>query len=135
MSFQHLFCHAGIPQEISSQFSISDLNELSLSFFNKQLSNSQEEKFFKIISGDNGILTNREFGNTEIDCNRLKQTLQNLNAEYMVVGHTVQRKINTLCENRLWRVDVGISRAFGENRKHRNGFLLIYDYGKKFKIF
>ena len=130
-----VFCHAGIPPEISLLYTIHELNKLSVRYFNNLLKPDEERNFFEIISGDNGILTNREFGIDPVNCNRLNITLNNLKAKHMVVGHTVQTMINSVCNTKLWRVDVGISRAFGDNFKKRVGFLVIYDYGKKIKVF
>ena len=130
-----VFCHAGIPPEISLLYTIPELNKLSVRYFNNLLKPDEERNFFEIISGDNGILTNREFGIDPVNCNRLNITLNNLKSKHMVVGHTVQTMINSVCNTKLWRVDVGISRAFGDNFKKRVGFLVIYDYGKKIKVF
>ena len=98
------------------------------------MTESIKNKFIKIISGVNGILTTREVGNNNVDCKRLNKTLEIYEANHMVVGHTVQPYINSLCNNKLWRVDVGLSKAFGENNKKRISFLLIFDYGNKTKI-
>jgi len=95
----------------------------------------EDNVFFDIISGENGILTTREFGVNNVNCKRLLTTLGNLKANYMVVGHTVQSKVNDLCNKKLWRVDVGLSRAFGNNIRKNLGFLVIYESGKKMKIF
>lgn len=130
-----VFCHAGIPPEISLLYTIPELNILSLRFFNNLLKPNEEKNFFEIISGDNGILTTREFGIDPVNCRRLNISLQQLKAKYMVVGHTVQTMINSVCNTKLWRVDVGLSRAFGENYKKRVGFLVIHDFGKKIKVF
>ena len=130
-----LFCHAGIPPEIAVQYKIPILNKLSLKYFNKKMTVKEEDKFFDIISGEYGILTNREFGNERVTCGRLTVTLNTYGAKTMVVGHTVQTMINAICKNKLWRVDVGISRAFGDDYKKRTQFLLIYDTGRKIKIF
>ena len=47
----------------------------------------------------------------------------------MVVGHTVQSQgINSKCDNRIWKVDTGMSDAFGENGKIQ--VLEILDNGK-----
>ena len=35
------------------------------------------------------------------------------NAKYMIMGHSVHKKINSLCDNKVFRVDIAISRAFG----------------------
>ena len=99
------------------------------------MSIQEENVFFDIISGENGILTTREFGTDNVNCKRLLMTLGNLTANHMVVGHTVQEKVNDICNKKLWRIDVGLSRAFGNQNKKKLGFLIIYDFGKKMKIF
>lgn len=130
-----VFCHAGIIPEISLQYSIPKINSQFMKFLNNKMNTKEENLFLDIISGDEGILTTREFGNDVINCNRLMLTLKYMKADHMVVGHTVQDKINSVCNAKLWRVDVGISRAFGEDFKKRVGFLLIYKSGKKVKIY
>jgi len=130
-----IFCHAGIVPEISKKYTIPKLNAILQKFLSNQMNIQEDSIFFNIISGDNGILTTREFGTDNINCKRLSATLENLNANYMVVGHTVQNKVNQVCNKKLWRVDVGLSRAFGNNNRKNLGFLVIYDFGKKMKIF
>lgn len=130
-----IFCHAGIPPEISKKYQIPKLNSLLCKFLSNEMSIYEENVFFDIISGDNGILTTREFGTNDVNCKRLTSTLVNLNANHMVIGHTVQEKVNEICNKKLWRVDVGLSRAFGNNNRKQLGFLIIYDHGKKMNIF
>jgi hypothetical protein len=130
-----IFCHAGIVPEISKKYSISKLNAMLCKFLSNQMNIHEDNVFFDIISGENGILTTREFGTNSINCKRLISTLENLNANHMVVGHTVQEKVNDICNRKLWRVDVGLSRAFGNSHRRNLGFLVIYDFGKKMKIF
>ncbi len=130
-----VFCHAGILPEISKNLKIDDMNLLLLKYLNKKMDKNEEDIFYEILSGDLGILTNREFGNSTVDNEMLNKTLNNLKAKHMVVGHTVQRKINELGNGKLWRVDTGISKAFGENNRKRIAFLLIFDKGKKTKVF
>ena len=130
-----IFCHAGIPPEISKKYPIPKLNSLLQKFLSHNMSIQEENVFFDIISGENGILTTREFGTDNVNCKRLLMTLGNLTANHMVVGHTVQEKVNDICNKKLWRIDVGLSRAFGNQNKKKLGFLIIYDFGKKMKIF
>lgn len=129
-----IFCHAGIAPEISRKYSIHDLNTMLHLYLDNNMNDAIKNKFVEIISGTHGILTTREFGVDEVDCARLNKTLNNYRANHMVVGHTVQKHINSLCNHKLWRVDVGLSRAFGENNKKRISSLLIHDHGKKTKI-
>jgi len=130
-----IFSHAGIPPEISKKYPIVKLNSMLRKFFLQEMSLYEENVFFDIISGDNGILTTREFGTNNVNCKRLSATLGNLHANHMVIGHTVQDKVNDICNKKLWRVDVGLSRAFGNHGRKKLGFLVIYDFGKKMKIY
>ena len=48
------------------------------------------------------------------DCDALARVLSELGAKRMVVGHTVQPSgISSACDKRVWRIDAGLSRAFG----------------------
>lgn len=50
---------------------------------------------------------------TPADCDALKQTLQKIGGKRMIVGHSVQAHINPDCQEGVWRIDVGMSRAYG----------------------
>ena len=59
----------------------------------------------------------------------------------MILGHSPQymwnRGINSSFNNRLWRVDVGMSRGFGdlnENRKYRKVQVLEITNDNQFRI-
>ena len=48
------------------------------------------------------------------DCRLLDDVLDELGARRMVVGHTVSREgISPACEERVWRIDVGMARHYG----------------------
>jgi hypothetical protein len=49
----------------------------------------------------------------EADCKLLDETLRLLGVKRMVVGHTVQRRINPACGGKVWRIDVGMSAHYG----------------------
>jgi hypothetical protein len=50
----------------------------------------------------------------EPDCSDLATVLTDLGAKVMVVGHTVQgHGVNSACDGKVWRIDVGLSRYFG----------------------
>jgi len=47
-------------------------------------------------------------------CAELGRVLNALSAQRMVVGHTVQQQgINSACDGKVWRIDVGLSRFYG----------------------
>ena len=62
-----------------------------------------------------GVIWNRNFGSTKPNCDSFNTVSKLLNVGHMIVGHTVQDNINSKCDNKLWRVDVGISEAFNSN--------------------
>lgn len=47
------------------------------------------------------------------DCAVLEQSLTILGATRMIVAHTVQGTITSYCDNKVWAVDVGMSRYYG----------------------
>jgi hypothetical protein len=47
------------------------------------------------------------------DCAVLEQTLAILGAKRMIVAHSVQSTITAYCENKVWAIDVGMSRFYG----------------------
>ena len=47
------------------------------------------------------------------DCALLDQSLGTMKAKRMVVGHTVQKKISAACDDRVWRIDVGMASHYG----------------------
>jgi hypothetical protein len=48
-------------------------------------------------------------------CEELVKTLALLSAKRLVVGHTVQPQgINSACAGRVWRIDVGLARHYGQ---------------------
>ena len=57
----------------------------------------------------------------------------------MIVGHSPQfmynKGLNSSCNNKLWRVDVGMSKAFGMNNdNNRKVQVLIIENDSNFKI-
>jgi hypothetical protein len=49
-------------------------------------------------------------------CEELGEVLAALDVRRMVVGHTVQSQgINSACDERVYRIDVGLSRYYGQN--------------------
>jgi Calcineurin-like phosphoesterase len=50
------------------------------------------------------------------DCRQLKEVLERLGAERMIVGHTVQENgIAPFCEGKVWCIDFGLSDYYGSN--------------------
>jgi hypothetical protein len=67
-----------------------------------------------VDDGDRPMWT-RQFSSDvdESDCVVLEESLRILGARRMIVAHTVHREITARCDERVWAVDVGMSRAYG----------------------
>jgi len=69
-----------------------------------------------IVDAEDGPLWTRVYStpNVQPDCGSLGRALAELGEKRMVVGHTVQPGgITPACGDRVWRIDTGMSRAFG----------------------
>ena len=114
-----IFVHAGIlPEHIEasekSKF-ITKLNTL-MRLYLQGKKTWQDEDIQKYFLDKKGIIWNREYGDKTLSkktCGYLNKVNKLLNVGHMIVGHTVQDNINSKCDDKLWRVDVGISDAFG----------------------
>jgi hypothetical protein len=71
-----------------------------------------------IVKSEDGPIWTRRYSAAPDsgDCSVLREALAALGAKRMVVGHTVQREgITSGCDEKVWRIDVGLSRAYGGN--------------------
>jgi hypothetical protein len=66
-------------------------------------------------SGDDGVMWSRHFAaaSDAVACALADESLTLLGARRMVVAHTVLRAITSRCNERIWAIDVGISRYYG----------------------
>lgn len=64
------------------------------------------------LTSDDSPLWTRNYGGDAVDCDSLRAVLAKLGARRMVVGHTVQRTMNSACDGALWRIDVGIAAIY-----------------------
>jgi len=67
-----------------------------------------------VLEDSDGPVWTRAWGGAEVDCARLREVLGALGVARMVVGHTPQDTgINSACDGALWRIDTGMSSAYG----------------------
>lgn len=126
-----IFTHGSLSKEflqLCVRYNLvkSNSNTVDIAKINKEVSdwligNTKSIPFFINKEDKINPLFNRDLTNPKSlnknDCIDLVYPIFNFfnNAEYLVMGHSTHRKINTLCNNKVYRVDIGISRAFGGN--------------------
>lgn len=123
----YLFVHAGIVPEIAKKYNVSDMNHiLALYLFD----NLDATEFKDLLISDKSPMWNRIIGSLNVQskmenvsayCDLLfdDEIQSNLfgsgyKIKRVFVGHTPQiyKGINSICNNRVWYVDVGVSKAF-----------------------
>lgn len=111
-----VFVHAGLqPAHLGNdaERALGSLNSETRAFLR-----GERARLPEMLDGAGGPLWMRTYSRRDVrsggqECQLLGQTLKLLGAKRMVVGHTVQPAINAACGGRVWRVDTGLSAAYG----------------------
>lgn len=130
-----IFVHGGIIPKLvktNKTKTISLVNHLMRSFFRGEI-NEDHDDFKKFLKNSNSVLWDRSLGQSKPDCNELQKMLNDIGANHIIVGHSPQDIINSECDNKVWRVDVGLSKALGDNTFQILEITRV-DGGNKFKV-
>ena len=134
-----IFVHGGITPKLAESYSINEINM----YVSEWLKNNRSSKVLDAIDdlyrNDNDdfspfwsrLFSDHDYWNESKNLYLFNKTMELLNNNNnnnnkivgMVIGHSPQymwnKGINSSFENRLWRVDVGMARAFGEKHESR----------------
>lgn len=124
-----IFCHGSLSEDflkecISQKLNKSGTNFIDIPKLNKIVSdwligNSKKVPFFINNSENINPLFNRNLTDPKTlnknECFKLVYSVLKyfVNGQYLVMGHSSHKNICTLCDNKVYRTDIAISRAFG----------------------
>jgi hypothetical protein len=107
-----LFAHGGVlPAHVD--YGLDRINREAQAF----LSGNRRD-LPKVLSADDAPVWTRVYGGDVDDgtCQLLGRVLTEVGAKRLIVGHTVQKGgISSVCDQRLFRIDVGLSSYYGDN--------------------
>ena len=106
-----MYVHGGIVPRWAN-YGIENINEEVKQWL---LGNTPEPDSSLRVDDSDRVMWTRQFSsnvNTD-DCQQLAESLEILGAKRMIVAHTVHREITARCDEKVWAIDVGMSRAYG----------------------
>ena len=107
-----LFSHAGVLPEISSRYNIAQINAIVREFILGNISVPEND----II---NTSFWHRQYAGLP-NCSKAIKANNDYAATAQVIGHNVQKNgINGACSGALFRVDIGLSKAFGLKNRYQ----------------
>jgi hypothetical protein len=108
---QTVFVHGGVTPRWA-RYGVDRINREVRDWLRGQT--GEPDSTLGVDDGDRVMWTRQFSANvTGEDCAVLEESLKVLRARRMVVAHTVHPEITARCDERLWAVDVGMSRAYG----------------------
>ena len=109
-----IFVHGGVTP-YWAEYGIERINEEVSRWFAGETGQPVSAQGVDAGNLDDNVMMSRHFSD-DVDasaCELLERSLQILGARRMVVAHTVQDSITSNCDERVWAIDVGMSRVYG----------------------
>ena len=104
-----IFVHGGLSPNmidyIKNDKNIKHINQTLRDFLLKSMDTEEVNRFF---TNKDSLLWNRSQGKDNVSCSNF----QNIGG--IIIGHTPQKTINSKCDKKIWRTDVGISKSMGK---------------------
>lgn len=152
----YVFVHGGLSTQLMSKYKIAEINDIVTKWLLKSETDVERCIFDEIFREDDDMspfwcrIFAEDEDNPENNLQHFNQLINMINqrnrllmpVKGMVISHTPQfmedKYLNSLYNDRLWRIDVGMSRAFGKQddcdfNKYRKPQILIIHNDNQFE--
>ena len=131
--------HGGMSLSISKKYrgNLKLINNIMRFYLKGNIGLMRIKEFDELFSNKDSLLWNRTYSNGDLNkqqFNELNQIIKNQKVSYIVVGHTPQKEGINLKGGIIWKIDTGMSRAFGKYNISRIQLLEIKRNGKNVNI-
>jgi hypothetical protein len=109
-----VFVHGGVlPKHVPR--GVDDLERLNADVRQWLMGGDDRGTIERLVMPEDGVVWTRIYASDEAQaCTLLGEALGRLQAQRMVVGHTVQKSgITSGCDGKVWRIDVGLAAHYG----------------------
>lgn len=143
---KNLFIHAGLLPELAKKYKINEINTLIRAWLLDITDNNNNNNLNDILYNPTispfwtrilGIIPKNSTINNNECKNNVEPVLKLWGLNNMIIGHTPTQifgnKMNSACNNKLWRIDIGLAHNI-HNKTHNIQFLEIIN-DNKFNIY
>jgi len=111
-----IFVHGGVTP-VWAEYGIERINAEVSQWFSGETEQPLPARGMDPRNPDDSVMMSRHYSENvgEVECAMLDESLKILGAERMIVAHTVQESITARCDQKVWAVDVGMSRYYSGN--------------------
>ena len=122
-----IFVHAGILPNHIKNIKGNFIEKINTEMRKYLLTGKIDPEIENLLFKDkDSLLWTRKYDNKDI-CKNISDVTNFFKVKSIIVGHSVQNEITSMCDKKIWKVDVGLSKSMGNNNIQ---VLEILDNGK-----
>ena len=132
----NLFAHGGIhPEAAKMVLSIDDINQVVRdNYYHPYFPKADIKGQQLLISNRTGIAWYRGYFKESLAQEQIDQLLKKFHVKSIVVGHTIQKKVNRSFEGKVIAIDVKHPKDYQKNFPHTESEGLLISSGKYFRV-
>lgn len=132
----NLFAHGGLhPDLADTDLSLEEINQINrdnyyLAYFPKRVKTDEE----LVLSTRTGVCWYRGYFKEDLTQQQIDSIMHKFNAKSIVVGHTIQSKVNRQYDGKVIGIDVKHPKDYQKNWPHKKSEGLLIEGGRYFRV-